>query len=70
MMDWLGKLLDLPKEFLACSGDCGGGVIQVHFIDNFRKNRQDINIWSCKGKRPLGEPGCRWKGRKLSHSLP
>uniref|UniRef100_A0A8D8M6G3 Aromatic-L-amino-acid decarboxylase n=2 Tax=Cacopsylla melanoneura TaxID=428564 RepID=A0A8D8M6G3_9HEMI len=28
MMDWLGKMLDLPKEFLACSGGRGGGVIQ------------------------------------------
>ena len=28
MMDWLGKLLDLPPEFLASSGGRGGGVIQ------------------------------------------
>ncbi|XP_063604630.1 aromatic-L-amino-acid decarboxylase-like [Penaeus indicus] len=28
MMDWLGQLLDLPKEFLAASGGTGGGVIQ------------------------------------------
>ncbi|XP_076643377.1 aromatic-L-amino-acid decarboxylase [Halictus rubicundus] len=28
MLDWLGKMLDLPKEFLACSGGQGGGVIQ------------------------------------------
>ncbi|XP_071440076.1 aromatic-L-amino-acid decarboxylase-like [Hetaerina americana] len=28
MMDWLGKLLDLPKEFLNCSDGPGGGVIQ------------------------------------------
>ncbi|CAA9996214.1 unnamed protein product [Nesidiocoris tenuis] len=28
MLDWLGKLLGLPKEFLACSGGKGGGVIQ------------------------------------------
>lgn len=27
-MDWLGKMLDLPSEFLACSGGKGGGVIQ------------------------------------------
>ncbi|KAK9870418.1 hypothetical protein WA026_007989 [Henosepilachna vigintioctopunctata] len=27
-MDWLGKMLDLPKEFLACSGGKGGGIIQ------------------------------------------
>lgn len=28
MLDWLGKMLDLPPEFLACSGEKGGGVIQ------------------------------------------
>lgn len=28
MLNWLGKMLDLPKEFLACSGGKGGGVIQ------------------------------------------
>lgn len=28
MLDWLGKMLDLPKEFLASSGGKGGGVIQ------------------------------------------
>lgn len=28
MLDWLGKMLDLPPEFLACSGAKGGGVIQ------------------------------------------
>lgn len=28
MMDWLGKMLGLPEEFLACSGGKGGGVIQ------------------------------------------
>lgn len=29
MMDWLGKLLGLPEEFLNCSEGPGGGVIQV-----------------------------------------
>lgn len=28
MLDWLGKMLELPKEFLASSGGKGGGVIQ------------------------------------------
>ncbi|XP_063223034.1 aromatic-L-amino-acid decarboxylase-like isoform X2 [Bacillus rossius redtenbacheri] len=28
MLDWLGKMLELPGEFLACSGGKGGGVIQ------------------------------------------
>lgn len=28
MMDWLGKMLNLPDEFLASSGGKGGGVIQ------------------------------------------
>lgn len=29
MLDWLGKMLDLPKEFLTSGGGKGGGVIQV-----------------------------------------
>lgn len=28
-MNWLGKLIGLPKEFLNCSEGPGGGVIQV-----------------------------------------
>ncbi|XP_063423745.1 aromatic-L-amino-acid decarboxylase-like [Mytilus trossulus] len=28
VMDWLGKMLDLPEDFLFCSGGKGGGVIQ------------------------------------------
>ncbi|CAH1109022.1 unnamed protein product [Psylliodes chrysocephalus] len=28
MMNWLGKLLDLPEEFLNCSDGPGGGIIQ------------------------------------------
>ncbi|XP_051158829.1 aromatic-L-amino-acid decarboxylase-like [Leptopilina boulardi] len=28
-MNWLGKLLDLPKEFLNCSEGPGGGVLQT-----------------------------------------
>lgn len=28
MLNWLGKMIDLPNEFLACSGKKGGGVIQ------------------------------------------
>lgn len=28
MLDWLGKMLNLPSAFLACSGGKGGGVIQ------------------------------------------
>lgn len=27
-LDWLGKMLQLPDQFLACSGGPGGGVIQ------------------------------------------
>ncbi|KAL3870285.1 hypothetical protein ACJMK2_038361 [Sinanodonta woodiana] len=27
-LDWLGKMLDLPPDFLSCSGGKGGGVIQ------------------------------------------
>lgn len=29
MMDWLGKMLKLPEEFLAGNAGEGGGVIQV-----------------------------------------
>lgn len=28
MLNWLGKFLDLPKEYLNCSDGPGGGVIQ------------------------------------------
>lgn len=28
-MDWLGKMLGLPEEFLHCSPGAGGGIIQV-----------------------------------------
>ncbi|XP_011494969.1 PREDICTED: aromatic-L-amino-acid decarboxylase [Ceratosolen solmsi marchali] len=28
MLDWLGKMIELPKEFLACGDGNGGGVIQ------------------------------------------
>lgn len=31
-MNWLGKLLGLPEEFLNCSSGPGGGVIQVMFF--------------------------------------
>lgn len=30
MLDWLGKMLDLPAQLLAVSGGKGGGVIQVN----------------------------------------
>ena len=33
MMDWLGKALQLPEQFL--SGGKGGGVIQVKFCVHF-----------------------------------
>ena len=32
MMDWLGKLIQLPQEFLNCSDGPGGGVIQVPWL--------------------------------------
>lgn len=39
-MNWLGKMLGLPKEFLNCSDGPGGGVIQVinKVIYNTMKN--------------------------------
>jgi hypothetical protein len=44
MMDWLAKMLDLPKQFLACSGGGGGGVIQVNVIDNFMKRTKKVHV--------------------------
>ena len=38
MLDWLGKMLALPEEFLACSGGRGGGVIQVSTVFIFVLN--------------------------------
>lgn len=35
MLDWLGKLLDLPPVFLACSEGKGGGIIQVLYKQTF-----------------------------------
>lgn len=32
VLDWLGKMLGLPHEFLASSDGPGGGVIQVSFV--------------------------------------
>lgn len=32
MMDWLGKMIELPPEFLNCSEGPGGGIIQVRRI--------------------------------------
>lgn len=34
-MNWFGKMLDLPKEFLNESEGPGGGVLQVLFIKMF-----------------------------------
>lgn len=33
MMNWLGKMLGLPEEFLNCSEGPGGGTIQVLIVD-------------------------------------
>lgn len=32
MMDWLGKMLKLPEDFLAGTKGKGGGVIQVSML--------------------------------------
>lgn len=32
VMNWLGKSLALPDEFLNCNGSRGGGVIEVNII--------------------------------------
>jgi hypothetical protein len=33
-MNWLGKALGLPEEFLNCSPGPGGGIIQVNMRTN------------------------------------
>lgn len=43
MMDWLGKMLQLPDAFLVERGGEGGGVIQV---------RRGGGIRSAEGPRP------------------
>jgi glutamate/tyrosine decarboxylase-like PLP-dependent enzyme len=40
VMDWLAKLLGLPKEFLACSGGPGGGVIQVSICNVMARDKK------------------------------
>lgn len=32
IMNWLGRLLGLPEEFLNCSEGPGGGIIQVSIL--------------------------------------
>jgi len=50
MMDWLGKMLDLPPEFLASSGGKGGGVIQVtHFTHSISLGRFNTLEINCQG---------------------
>lgn len=38
-MNWLGKLMDLPKEFLNCSEGPGGGIIQVSLEANLNQDK-------------------------------
>ena len=42
-MDWLGKLLGLPEEFLNENPGYGGGVLQVGVIDTCNYIRQIHN---------------------------
>lgn len=41
-MNWFGKILDLPKEFLNESEGLGGGVLQVLFCNNLYKSMFNI----------------------------
>nr|BDD85276.1 alpha methyl dopa resistant protein 1 [Ischnura senegalensis] len=65
MMDWLGKLLELPKEFLNCSDGPGGGVIQgsaseaslvallaakERTVQRIKKERPDVDEGDIKAK--------------------
>ena len=45
MLDWLGKMLALPDEFLACSGGRGGGVIQVCICFNIDDQNKEKQTW-------------------------
>ena len=55
MMDWLGKLLDLPQEFLASSGGKGGGVIQVGHCSFFSIPRE-VTYFSLANRELLVKP--------------
>lgn len=65
MMDWLGKMIGLPKEFLACSGGKGGGVIQgtaseatlvallgakARMIAEVKKEKPEMSDWEIVSK--------------------
>ena len=41
-LDWLGKMLNLPKEFLFESKGHGGGVIQVKKISQYSTKYQCV----------------------------
>lgn len=41
MLDWLGKMISLPEEFLAGRDGQGGGVIQVREGIELKKKIQD-----------------------------
>lgn len=45
VMNWLGKILDLPKQFLNESEGPGGGVLQVRvFCLEFKFDSLNINM--------------------------
>lgn len=45
MLDWLGKMISLPEEFLAGKDGQGGGVIQVREVEkSIRKEFADFMI--------------------------
>lgn len=45
VMNWLGKILDLPKQFLNESEGPGGGVLQVGvFCLEFKFDSLNINV--------------------------
>ena len=43
VLDWLGKMINLPDDFLSCKkGSKGGGVIQVSRKDQVQINKGKI----------------------------
>lgn len=43
MLDWLGKMINLPEEFLAGKHSQGGGVIQVR---GDMKKEYRMSLWT------------------------
>ena len=48
VLDWLGKMINLPDDFLSCKkGSKGGGVIQVSATYVSWRYISNIKLWHC-----------------------